>query len=279
MSDLTPGFKMLLMGPSGSGKTTSLKTIPEDIEVFAIFTEPRFDVLGRDILDKIHWRYIAPGAMKWDVLSQAARLVNTMGADALQKLQSISGSDYTQLIQFLNLCNNFIDQRGEQFGDVSTWGTNRLLWIDGLTGLNYMSRRLKVGIKPTLTQPEWGICMSMLKDVLDTLVTGLFCHLVVVAHVEREVDEVTGASRVMVSTLGRKLAPIIPTNFGDVVLAKKLNDGFWWSTAEPDTDLKPCYLPLSSKIPASFSPLLDEWKRRGGVLTDTTPPMWAGKEK
>lgn len=273
---MLPGFKVLLLGPTGTGKTTSLRTlaaIPE-LEVFAIFTEPRFDVLGGEVLDRIHWRYVSPGGSNWSALTQAARLVNVMDAQGLQKLQTMGGGEYTQFLTFLGLCNRFVDQSGNDFGDVSTWGTNRVLWVDSLSGINAMVRRLKVGIKPALTQPEWGICMNVIKDTIDTLTTNLFAHLIVTAHVEREVDEVTGITRLMVSTMGRKLAPLIPLNFGDVVMAKKTTEGFFWSTVEPDADLKPCYLPLGPKLPADFGPLFREWQERGGKVLPQAPEAW-----
>lgn len=274
---MVPGIKMLLMGPTGSGKTTSLRTlldIPDGPEVFAIFTEPRYDVLGGDVLDKIHYRYVAPASMDWASLIQAGRLVNTMSNEALQKMSSIAGASFTQYLDLISICNNFVDQHGRSFGDVATWGTNRLLWIDSLTGLSKMARKIRAGNKPVLTQPDWGVSMSLVQELIDTLATGLFCHFVLVAHVEREVDEVSGSARVMVSTLGRKLAPVIPVNFSEVVMAKRVGDGFFWSTTEGDADLKSCYLPLSSKLPPNFAPLWGEWLNRGGAVVQEAPPAW-----
>lgn len=272
-----PGFNVLLMGTTGTGKTTSLKTlIGSGLEIFAIFTEPRYDILGSEILDQIHYRYIAPAASSWSGLMQTAKLVNQMSNESLQKMNQIAGNEYTQFIDVLSLCNNFIDQKGQEFGDVASWGTNRVLWMDGLTGISKMARKLKAGGKPVLTQPDWGVSMIMVQELVDTLVTGTYCHLVLVTHVEREIDELTGASRTMVSTLGRKLAPMIPPNFGDVVLAKKEGTEFSWSTAESGVDLKGAFLPIRPKLPPSFGPLLNEWKAKGGKLGENPPAGWQG---
>jgi hypothetical protein len=111
---------------------------------------------------------------------------------------------------------------------------------------------------------------------VDTLVTGTFCHFVLVTHIEREIDELSGASRTMVSTMGRKLAPMIPPNFGDVVLAKKEGTEFSWSTAESGVDLKGAFLPISGKLSPSFQPLLSKWKSQGGVLGVQPPANWQG---
>lgn len=273
-----PGVNVLLMGPSGTGKTTALKTLIDypGIEVFALFTEPRYDILG-PYLDKIHWRYIAPATPSWGALSSAAKMVNTMSNDALQKLNSISGPEYLQYVDVLALCNNFIDQHGKEFGDVLTWPNNRVFVLDGLTGLSKMARKLKAGTKPILTQPDWGVCMTMIQEFVDTLVMGTFCHFILIGHVEKEVDEITGGGKTMVSTMGRKLAPLIPPNFGDVIQAKKDGNSFTWSTAEPQTDLKGGFLPNNGKLAPSFAPLLDQWKAQGGVLGTEKPANWQKK--
>lgn len=270
-----PGFKVLLMGPSGTGKTTSLRTLlSEGFEIFAIFTEPRFDVLGAEVLSKIHYRYLAPASLNWQTLTSTARLVNSMTVESLTKLSSTGGPEFQQLIELYSLCNNFIDQHGQSYGDVASWGTDRLLWVDSLTGINSMARKLKAGTRVTLTQPEWGICMTMIRETIDTLVTGLFCPFVLTAHIERELDEVTGMSRVMVSTMGRKLAPLIPVNFSDVIMTKRTSEGFFWSTMEPDADVKHGFCPPGNKLPPSFAPLVANWQQRGGALGVKPPEAW-----
>lgn len=66
----------------------------------------------------------------------------------------------------------------------------------------------------------------------------------------------------MVSTLGKAIAPIIPSKFSDVVLTRKEVDRFSWSTAEATADVKNRNLPLSNKLEPSFGPLYQKWLSR-----------------
>jgi hypothetical protein len=262
------------MGPSGSGKTTSLKTLLDipNLEVFAIFTDPRFDILGKEVLDRIHWRYLPPAVPGWDTLKRVASQVNKLSNEALQKLQSVEGSSFMQYIEFLDQCNDFVDQHGESFGDVCTWEPNRVLFIDGLTGLNKMARSLTVGAKATLTQPDWGSSQFMVTQIVDALTTTTKCHFIMTAHVERELDEINGGTRIMVSTLGRKLAPLIPINFGDVILVLREGQEFYWDTIDTRADLKPAFAEFGAKQKPSFVPLFKKWQRAGGVIAPHTQP-------
>jgi len=267
---MNSGMNILLLGPPGTGKTTSLKTLLEvpNLNIGCIFTEPRYDILGARFLDdpRVHWKYIAPSAAGWDVLKTLAQQVNTLSSESLQKLSPVRPREHLQYLEVVNQCNAFEDQRGENFGDTLDWGTDWALVIDGLTGLSKMARKLRVGAKVALTQPEWGASMQMIVEFLDTLTTTTTCHLIVLAHVERESDELTGGTKLMVSTLGRKIAPTLPTNFGDVILSTKETDKFYWDTADSRADLKAGFTPIQSKLPPSFRPLFDKWQAAGGKI-------------
>lgn len=270
MSDALKGMNILLQGASGAGKTTSIRTLLDipDIEVFAIFTDPRYDVLGKQVLDKIHYAYLSPATSDWDTMKRSARVINTMSNDSLQKVQGVEASKFTQYVDLLDLCNNFVDQHGEEFGDILDWGTNRVFILDNLTGLSKMSRTLRVGSKSVLSQPDWGVAMSLVQQFVDILTMETTCHLVLMSHIEREQDEIDGGTRIMVSTLGRKLAPTIPPNFGDVILAKREGTNFFWDTIDTRADLKSAFAGFGGKLPASFFPLFQNWVKAGGVYQD-----------
>lgn len=259
-----PGSRTLLMGPTGVGKTYAIRTLANaGLETFVLFTEPGMETISDD--SRIRWRYIPPATSPWSDLIQSAKLINTMSNEALQKLTGISQSGFAQFIDILHQCNDFkVGDRS--YGDISRWSTGRALVLDGLTGLSKQSRQLAVGSKPIMTQPDWGVSMDNLEKFIDKLTQDLWCHFVLIAHVEPERDELTGAIKNMPSTLGRKLAPKLPVNFGDVVLAYREGDKFYWSTADARTDLKARLLPVNGKLNPDFVAIIEAWKKKGGLV-------------
>ena len=268
-----PGIKVLLIGGSGSGKTFSLRTlIDAGITPMCIFTENSFDVLGDTDKTKLHWMYIPPSHGTVSTLLDAAKRVSTLTPAQIQTTNDVTRSASNQFIPMLEALMNFkCDRTGETFGNVSTWGTDRCLVIDSLSGLTIAATKLAVGEKYAMTQPEYQIAMKTIENLINQICTGFHCHAVVTAHMEREVDEVNGGVKIYASTIGRKLAPVLPRNFTDVLLAKRLGAKFFWDSADPQADLKSRNAPISAELPPSFVPLVTRWKSRGGLISSLCP--------
>lgn len=215
----------------------------------------------------IHWHYIPPMSPSWADMLDSAKKINTFDLRTLSGLSDINKTKYQQFLDLIVLHNNFICQGcGEAFGDVSTWGTDRVVVNDSLSGINIMAMNLVVGSKPVRSMSDWGIAMQNEELFVQKICVDKRCHMMLIGHTEREVDEVTGASTIMTAALGRKLAPRIPRFFSDVVLAKKEADKFYWSTTAFGVDLKARNLPLGDQLLPSVVPLLETWKSRGGVI-------------
>lgn len=259
------GTNTLLLGATGTGKTYALRTfLDAGVTPFILSTEPGIEsTLGDLDSSKLHWHYIPPASIGWDELMDSARKINSFDIKALSGLSDINKRKYQQFMEVIAQCNNFTCQRtGEEFGDVSTWGPDRAFVIDSLSGLNIMAMNLVVGSKPMKAMADWGIAMDNLERLITKLTTDTRCYFVLTAHVEREIDEVTGGTSIMASTLGRKLAPKIPRFFDDVVMCVKEGASFYWSTTAHGADLKNRNLPLSAKIPPTFAEIV---KRREGL--------------
>jgi hypothetical protein len=267
-----PGVKEMLIGASGSGKTYALRTLVNaGITPFCIFTESGFETISDLPAEKIHWHYIPPAGQSWQSMVDSADLINKLSFEAVSKMIDPKRGQYNQFVQLLKSLNAFeCDRNGIAYGDVCTWGTDRAIVIDGLTGVGIMAMGLVVGGKPVRHQGDWGVAMQLVENLIQKLCTDTQCHLVVIAHTERETDEVMGGSRIMAATLGRKLAPKLPRFFSDVIMADKQGTKFSWSTAAAGADLKARNLPVADGLSPDFGQVITNWKKQGGRITGDT---------
>jgi hypothetical protein len=269
-----PGTKLLLMGPSGSGKTYFIGQILEaGYKVRALFTEPGMESVGKyfqdrnkPIPDNYKAVYVAPVAADWATMIDAAKKINQLDQKALANIGDMNKSKYKDFIGILTALSNFTTADGESFGAADDWGTDTFLIVDSLSGLSMAAMNLVTGSKPMKSQPDWGMAMDTVERLITKLTCDLRCHMVLMAHVEREADEITGGSNVTVSTLGRKLAPKLPRYFSDVILTQRQGTEFSWSTAAVNTDTKARNIPINSKITPSIKVIMDSWLKNGGVV-------------
>lgn len=272
-TSILPGAKILLLGDTGTGKTHVLRTLLDaGVQPFVLFTEPGMETLSdtgknADGSCRIHWRYIAPSTPDWSKMIDSAQKINSMNIEQLSKLSDINKREYHEFIDVLKALENFTcDKCGQQFGPVDSWTTKRALVVDSLSGLNVMAMNLVVGSKPMKSMADWGIALDNLERIITKLCTDTSCFFVLTAHMEREVDEVTGGTQLMASTLGRKLAPRLPRFFSDVIHCRREATKFVWSTSTINAALKARNLPLADNQPPTFKALVDTWKSRGGVV-------------
>ena len=263
---MTPsGTRTILQGLPGSGKSTALNTWVEDcgLELFTVFLEKGMHT--RKPHPKYHYTYIPTMAQSWAGMIKNAKQIQSLSRKQLLKITPDTAS-FPQFFDLLNLLNNFKDSEGTEYGDVCEWGTDRVLAMDGLSGLSKIAMSLAIGDRPVRDISDYGIAMQNLETFIDKLTESLTCHLVLLAHVEKEPNEVTGISQNMVSTLGQKLAPVLPNNFPDVILAHRQRERFLWSNLNDSFVLKHFHLPLSDKLEPTFLPLFNDWKMKTGAI-------------
>jgi hypothetical protein len=266
------GTKTLLLGATGTGKTYSLRTwIDAGITPFIISTEPGLLAsLGDLDPDSYHYHYIAPAGATWATLMDLAKKLNTLSYEALTNLKNFNKKKYTQYYELLTTLSNFhCDHCDKDFGAVETWGTDRSLNLDSLSGINIMALDLACGDKPVKSPGDWGAAMSNLERLITTLCCNIPTHLVLTGHLEREKDEVSGGVSLMVGTLGQKLAPKIPRYFDNVVQATRSGDSWKWNTASTNVDLKTRHLPIRSDLAPDFGAIVTNWKEKGGIIVPT----------
>lgn len=265
------GFNVLLMGPTGTGKTRSIGTLVDaGLEVFFIALEAGIESLigywadeGKPIPANLHWAQAMGTGAGFASLLDSAIKVNSMTLESLAKLSDSNRAKYSQMRTLLSLLSNFTDERtGENFGPVDKWDDTRVLVIDGLTGLGDAAISNWIGGKVTRNQGDWGIGQAFVMKTITDMCDNCACSFVLLAHVERETDPVMGGVKIMPSTLGKAIAPLIPPKFSDVVLTERKGTTWTWNTASALADLKTRNLPISENIPPDFAPLIGKWRKR-----------------
>ena len=144
-----PGTNTMIIGESGVGKTYALRTLLDaGLTPFCIFTEPRFEVVGDTPPDKFHWAYVAPSLEELSGIERKLQDITSMSYEAMLRKSDTSRSKENRLIPFIQLLNDFKCERtGKSFGPVKSWGTDRVLVLDTLTGFCKMVWSAVIGSK------------------------------------------------------------------------------------------------------------------------------------
>ncbi len=272
--DSSKGSTTLIIGGIGVGKTHDLQTlIGSGIKPFIIATEPGIQaVLGHLPKGSYHLKYIAPGVISLADMLKNAKMLNSSTIKAIANLDDITKSKFQQYLDVIETCANFkCDITGESFGAVDEWNTDRALCLDTLSGFNRMCIDFVVGSKPVLAQIDWQVAQNINASFIRLLTNACRCHVIVNAHAEKELDELTGGARIMASSLGKKLAPLLPRDFDNVLLKEVSSEGkFSWSSVPGKADLKSRHLPRSDKLIPDFKQIIEAWKLKGGKILPTT---------
>lgn len=282
MSNLQPPA-IINVGEPGGGKSWAISTLLEaGLKVFVIITEPTgldsiIDAIKAKKLpiENLHYKVITPSRADFGGLLDQAGRVAVSDFESLAKQKPSGNRQDSRLLEVIKACKDFkCDRTGQSFGPVTSFSDDVAFGIDSLSGLNLMAMDLTIGDKINAHQGEWGVAMNMLQKFLITCTADLKCFFFLTAHMEQEQDELTGARKAMVSTLGRKLAPVIPRFFSEVVCAYREGQNFYWSTDMMNVVLKRRSLPLGSKLDPSYKPIVEAYRARKKMISaDSNVPV------
>lgn len=272
----------LVVGASGSGKTSSIATqLVAGLEVFVIITEPGgveslLDSVARlkAPIDNLHWTTALPASAGWTGLEDMISKINAMDQKGLADVRDMGKNNFrAPAMKFLDAFRSFSCERdGKNYGDFTTWDDTRSLNVDSLSGWSDIAWGATVGYKPTASPGEWGIGQKFIANMLLKINNDRRCYFNLFAHMEKEMDEMLGVKKIMVSTIGAKLAPQIPKFFSEVIKAQRTMDSkggaeFTWSTVASDMDLKNRALPVSAKLPPDFGLIVAAHNRRKNMAS------------
>jgi hypothetical protein len=266
-----PGVNVLLMGPSGTGKTHAIGTLVDaGVETFYLALEAGMESLfgywtdrGKSIPENLHWHQLAAPKASFTDMIATAKNVNLLSLEGLAKMSDPNRGKYNRFITLLEALNDFPDDRtGTKFGAVDSWDQTRALVVDGLTGICDCAMALVIGGKPVRSQADWQVAQDQAIKITRQLCDGINAHFILIAHIERETDQVLGGIKIMASALGKAMAPKLPALFSDVILAERKGSEWSWDTASMQADLKTRNLPIKSGLPPTFKTIVDKWMSR-----------------
>ena len=259
------------MGPSGTGKTYSIKSLADTgMEVFALFLEPGLETLigayadkGEKIPDNLHWHYLQPKTQGFGDLLKMADNIGKFDLSGLGKMKDMNRSKNNQATDMYTTLSDFEDQRnGQKYGSADSWSNGAVLVIDSLSALTRIAFDMQVGNKPVRDMADWGIVQQFIMSFIHKLTSGCICHVVIMAHVEREIDQILGGNKISVAVPGKAIGATILQPFSDVILSSREIDKFFWDTANSQADVKTRNLPIRSKLEADFGVIYETWKSR-----------------
>jgi len=272
------GPKILLQGDSGSGKTYSLGTLVDwaarqtpQREVFCLFTENGLETLLGYWKDKsvevpanLHWHVISSPAIGLKALTDAAQKVGILSYESITKMTDPERGANNPYYKILQAFNDFPDDRtGHKFGNIGEWKADRILCVDSLSELGNACMKMVIGNKPTASQPDYGVAQNNLMNLLRFFTQGFPPTFVMTAHLQRQVNEITGGVQLMTKAIGKAMADDIPQLFSEVLFTQREGTNWYWDTAAPNVTTKTRYLPIKGKIDPNFGQIMDKWTLRG----------------
>jgi hypothetical protein len=235
-----------------------------------LFTENGLETLlgywtdrGKEVPSCLHWHNARTRPMGLQSLIKGSVDVGKFTYEMLTKIQDPDRAKNNAHEALLRACADFPDDRtGKKFGAADEWGTDRIFVVDSLSELANAVSKMCIGNKPVMSQPEYMVAQNNLMNFLRLCTQGLACTFVITAHVDRQTDEISGATKLMTRTIGKALANDIPQLFSDTIFTVREGTNFYWDTAAANVDVKTRNLPIQSKLPPDFGLIMAKWLAR-----------------
>lgn len=271
------GPKILLNGEAGTGKTHSLGTLVDwaqenKLEVFYLDIENSLETLlgfwkdkGKEVPPCLHWHQLKTAPVGLQQMLKGAKDTGDFTYEMLTKLVDPNRGQNNAFWGILNSMMDFPDDRtGQKYGPVDKFTSQRVFILDSFTELSNAAAKMVVGAKPTMAPPEYGVAQNHLMNFLRLCTQATAMTFVMTSHPTRDKDEISGAVKTTIKTIGTAIQPEIPPLFSEVIYTVREADKFYWDTASYGVVSKTRSLGYKSKLDPNFKPIMDTWKTRGG---------------
>ncbi len=275
------GPKILIQGDSGSGKSFAFGPLVDwcakqtpVIEVFILFTENGLETVvgywrdkGLPVPANLHWHVVPAAALDLAALTDAAKKVGTLSFQSLTTLVDGDRGKNNPAFKILEALADFPDDRtGKKFGNIGTWGADKVLGIDSLSELANAYEKMTIGNKPMMAQNEYGVAQTNLMNFLRYVCgTGTRFTLVMTAHLQKQVNELTGGMTLTTKAIGKAMSDDVPRLFSEVLYSYREGTAWFWDTSATNVVTKTRYLPIQSKIKPDLGVVMEKWAKRGDV--------------
>ncbi len=238
-------IKLLYLGHTGAGKTGSLCSLAA-----AGYTVRILDLDGgveilRDFLNNPASPYLKASPGLWteaqakSIRDRISYCTITEGYN-IQGVKAIPKADAWPRLN--GQLNSWTDGESK-YGNISTWGEDIILVIDGLSRLCEAAMHFQLAINGRLaTGPQVGNSGSndysgayrLILDFLDLLKSSdIRCHIIMICHIRFQVEmqadptnkQAVHEQRGFPQTVGRMISPTVGQYFNHALRAKSIGDG------------------------------------------------------
>lgn len=274
------GPKVLLEGPSGVGKTYALGTLVDwaarqtpPLRVHVLFTENGLETLkgywtdkGKAIPENLNWHVIRTPTSSLASLIDGAKKSGQLNYEALTKSIDPNRGTNNPWEKFLTVLTDVpCDRTGKRFGNIGDWGPDTILANDSLSETAVACFRMVTGNKPVASQPDYQVAQFNIIGWVRFMTQSFRGTFVLTAHVQRQINEVTGVNQLMTKIIGKALADDVPQLFSETIYCTREGAAWYWDTAASGVDTKSRYLGIASKIRPDFALIMDKWLERNKV--------------
>jgi hypothetical protein len=233
---------VLLYGQINSGKSHCIRTLLDTgvKKICILALEPGVEESYSDLpADKVSWMKIAPPENSMEKTLEYFNKIARLDPTALQNMGRAGKQGCQQWIEATFATLKFIDHRNnnQDLGRVFDWPSDWAFVIEGLTQLNEYAKLHWAGDSPMLEMRDYMVIPDLVTKFVEGVTLSTKCWVILTAHAERETNELTGVSQLMLSCYGRKLGGQLPRFFSEMIYCEKVIPSdhklpvqFTWST-------------------------------------------------